>query len=163
MTRRRSFSERRADHMRRQAARSSRWTPANVVRAVIVLAILALFGAALAIGTHPHEHAETFEMQVRTIETVLVLAFGYYFGSSQGSQDKTDHLAHGQTAGLESFEDGFEDGFDGGFSAALPCPRCGYPNGGEASGGTAPGARGDDAPARGRPLDRPVSDLRNPT
>lgn len=77
---------------RADRARSDRWTPANVMRTALAFAVVGLLAWCIWLSTHGHEHGRGIDILFGSVINATALILGYYFGSSQGSAEKSDAL-----------------------------------------------------------------------
>lgn len=77
---------------RADRARSDRWTPANVMRAGLALCYVALLAWCIALSAHGHDHGDGALILIGAVSAATGVVVQYYFGSSQGSAEKSDAL-----------------------------------------------------------------------
>lgn len=75
----------------REMARDDRWTP-RILAFCVLAAWVGLNAAVFAKGL-PSGAAELLSRALGGLDALLLMVFGFYFGSSAGSQDKTSALA----------------------------------------------------------------------
>lgn len=77
---------------RADRARSDRWTPANVMRAGLALCYVALLAWCIALSVHGHDRGDGALILIGAVSAATGVVVQYYFGSSQGSAEKSDAL-----------------------------------------------------------------------